>query len=134
MKKTLLTLLLGALLGVGLTHGIPATADVPLNTPVMTSVTADGVRAQKLNITWLDNDETILGGPFLMLDGGVPNGETTDLNVGIPPTSGAPIFGATGFFIDGGGSLSCDTARAAFLVTTADIKTKWEAVGNTCFN
>ena len=132
--KTVLTLILGALSGIGLTIGVPAIADVTLNTPVSTSVTANGVRVKSLNITWLPNDETVLSGPFLMLDGGTPNGETTDLNVGVPPTSGAPIFGATGFFIDGGGSLSCTTARTAFLTTTADIKTKWEAVGNNCFN
>lgn len=122
---------LGLLSGV---IGAPLLADVTLNTPVTKSATSDGVRADKLTITWKDNDETSLSGSFFMLNGGAPIGETTDLNVGIPPTSGAPLFGATGFFIDAGGSPSCTTARTAFLTTTVDIKTQWEAVGNNCFN
>lgn len=136
MKKTLLTLALGALLGIGLTIGIPAIADVTLNTPLSTGTDAQGVRANSLHVTWKANDETVVDAKVFGLDGGVVQLDAvTTIDVAVPASSGSPTFGVTGYALEDPAFVaSCSGSRAAILATTNDIKAKLESFADNCLN
>ncbi|KKK61194.1 hypothetical protein LCGC14_3016760, partial [marine sediment metagenome] len=148
----LITLMIGALMGLGLAAGgalvsAPVLADVTLNTSLTKTENAQGVRAHKLHIEWKDNGETILGGKVFALDGGVvvdPKA-ITDINVNVPSTllpSGdpnpdtSPKFGVSGYALEADTPIvpSCQGSRTAILLVTDDIKAKLENFADNCLN
>ena len=134
--KTTLLIVLGVLLGIGLTLGVPAIADVTLNTPLSTGTDAQGIRAHTLFVTWKANDETVVDAKVFGLDGGVVQVDAvTTIDVAVPASSGSPAFGVTGYALEDPAFVaSCTGSRAAILATTNDIKAKLESFADNCMN